>query len=477
MRHNCFLLVSTIILGFTVGLVRPALAVPVSTAFTFQGRLTDGGSPPTGTYDLQFKLFDALTGGAQVGSTIQLDNVSVTNGLFTVSLNFGAQFNSDALWLELGVHPGAQPVGNPYTILAPRQALTGAPYALGVRLPLSETVSTSSPAVSIANTGTGRAASFTSDNTGSSVTALRVDTNSTNAGVAALAGVNTGTGHAAIFQTGSSILNIDGDSINSNVSGFLNTMKLNDSSGDFISICAGGGNVGIGGGTAALPLTRLHVDGGSDVVLETNTSGFFLLGSSSGANIVMDNNEIMARNNGVASTLFLNHNGGEVHIGQGTGGSATGRLRVPVLQITGGSDFSENFDVAASGEASAEPGMVVCIDAQHPGKVTLCTKAYDRTVAGVISGAGGVRPGMLMGQSDTLADGSHPVALTGRVYVHCDVRQHAIEPGDLLTTSDKPGHAMKVMDHARAPGAIIGKAMTALPEGETGLVLVLVSLQ
>jgi hypothetical protein len=81
-----------------------------------------------------------------------------------------------------------------------------------------------------------------------------------------------------------------------------------------------------------------------------------------------------------------------------------------------------------------------------------------------------------MGQRGTLADGKHPVALTGRVYCLVDARRGAILPGDLITTSETPGHGMKVAEHTRAQGAIIGKAMTPLPDGK-GLVLVLVSLQ
>jgi len=69
-----------------------------------------------------------------------------------------------------------------------------------------------------------------------------------------------------------------------------------------------------------------------------------------------------------------------------------------------------------------------------------------------------------------------PIALSGRVWVRCDAAEKPIAPGDLLTTSATPGLAMRVGDYARAQGAIIGKAMTALPGGE-GLVLVLVSLQ
>jgi hypothetical protein len=83
---------------------------------------------------------------------------------------------------------------------------------------------------------------------------------------------------------------------------------------------------------------------------------------------------------------------------------------------------------------------------------------------------------MVMSQEGTLADGKHPVALTGRVYCWVDASQGAIEPGDLLTTSSTPGHAMKAADAAKAQGAIIGKAMTGLKEGK-GLVLVLVMPQ
>jgi len=83
---------------------------------------------------------------------------------------------------------------------------------------------------------------------------------------------------------------------------------------------------------------------------------------------------------------------------------------------------------------------------------------------------------VVMGQKGTLGDGQHLVAMTGRVYCYVDASQGAIEPGDLLTTSDTPGYAMKVQDHDAAQGAIIGKAMTGLKEGK-GLVFVLVSLQ
>lgn len=161
--------------------------------------------------------------------------------------------------------------------------------------------------------------------------------------------------------------------------------------------------------------------------------------------------------------------------------SDTGVTSVRVLQITGGADFAENFDVnaaptASSETAKVEAGMVVSIDPTSPGKLALSAQAYDRRVAGIISGAGGVNPGMTLRQEGTLANGKQPVALSGRVYCWVDASQGAVEPGDLLTTSATLGHAMKVMDAAKAQGAIIGKAMTSLKEGK-GLVLVLVTLQ
>jgi len=150
-----------------------------------------------------------------------------------------------------------------------------------------------------------------------------------------------------------------------------------------------------------------------------------------------------------------------------------GTTRTEILEITGGADIAEPFEVHA---ANAQPGMIVCIDPAHPGELTISDTAYDRKVAGIISGAGGVNPGMVMGQQGSVADGTNPVALTGRVYCNAETSNGFIQPGDLLTTSPTAGHAMKVTDYARAQGAIIGKAMTGLDK-EKGLILVLVSLQ
>jgi hypothetical protein len=125
--------------------------------------------------------------------------------------------------------------------------------------------------------------------------------------------------------------------------------------------------------------------------------------------------------------------------------------------------------------ADIPKGAVVVIDDEQPGRLKLSARAYDTRVAGIISGAGGVQPGITLSQQGVL-EGGQNVALSGRVYVQADATESPIKPGDLLTTSATPGHAMKVRDHAQAQGAILGKAMSHLDEGK-GLVLVLVTLQ
>jgi hypothetical protein len=156
--------------------------------------------------------------------------------------------------------------------------------------------------------------------------------------------------------------------------------------------------------------------------------------------------------------------------------SAGGDARVTTeeLLITGGSDISEQFTIV--GGVAPEAGMVVAIDLAGDGGLRLSRHAYDRSVAGVVSGAGELEPGLMMGQRGTLADGEVAVALAGRVYVWADADPVPIRPGDLLTTSDTPGHAMRVADPERAHGAILGKALTGLESGK-GLVLALVALQ
>ncbi|MBI5384977.1 MAG: hypothetical protein HZA90_09865 [Verrucomicrobia bacterium] len=145
---------------------------------------------------------------------------------------------------------------------------------------------------------------------------------------------------------------------------------------------------------------------------------------------------------------------------------------VTVLDIRGGSDVAEPFELS---QQNIPKGAVVVIDDENPGKLKLADRPYDTRVAGIVSGANGVRPGLTLRQEGVL-EGTEHIALTGRVYALADAGETPIKPGDLLTTSATPGHVMTASDRTQAYGAILGKAMTGLKEGR-GLVLVLVSLQ
>jgi len=105
-----------------------ARAAPVGTAFTYQGRLTEGGTPANSTYDFRFILYDADVGGSQRGPILTRDDIAVAGGLFTVLLDFGAVFDGNARFLEIAVRPGAS--GGTYTPLATRQELTPSPHAV-----------------------------------------------------------------------------------------------------------------------------------------------------------------------------------------------------------------------------------------------------------------------------------------------------------------------------------------------------------
>ncbi len=187
------------LLAFGIATRAGLAQTPVGSALTYQGELRQSGAPGAGPVDLRFRLYTAETNGSQVGPEVALNNAALTGGRFTASLDFGASaFGADARWLEIDVR---SPAGaGAFVTLTPRQPVTAAPYALGLRLPLVETVNSSSPALDIRNTGTGRAAYFQSSNPASNVTAVRVDTNSSNPGVTAIAGVNTGAGRAGFFQ-------------------------------------------------------------------------------------------------------------------------------------------------------------------------------------------------------------------------------------------------------------------------------------
>jgi len=120
-----------LLLALVIGLLLSATVSAQTTAFTYQGRLSDAGNPASASYDMQFKLFDTVEvgTGTQQGATVTNPTVPMTNGIFTVSLDFGVEvFDGSARYLEICLRPAGSP--DPYTVLAPRQPVTSTPYAI-----------------------------------------------------------------------------------------------------------------------------------------------------------------------------------------------------------------------------------------------------------------------------------------------------------------------------------------------------------
>ncbi len=138
--------------------------------------------------------------------------------------------------------------------------------------------------------------------------------------------------------------------------------------------------------------------------------------------------------------------------------------------ICPGADCAEIFETDRD---SIDPGTVMVVGEEE--RLLPCAAAYDSRVAGVVSGADGYRPGLILNGAQTNGN-RRAIALIGRVYCKADASWGSIEIGDLLTTSPTQGHAMRAQDAARSFGATLGKALRPLREGQ-GLIPVLVALQ
>src|ERR1017187_770507 len=125
MKKNTIAIIGAALCGFCTVLL-PAFAQ--GTAFTYQGRLNDATNPANGSYDLRVAVYNTLTAGTQQGNLLTNTATGVTNGLFTVPLDFGAGiFNGNARWLEIGVRTNGT---GTFTTLAPRQPVLPVPYSI-----------------------------------------------------------------------------------------------------------------------------------------------------------------------------------------------------------------------------------------------------------------------------------------------------------------------------------------------------------
>ena len=211
-----------------------------------------------------------------------------------------------------------------------------------------------------------------------------------------------------------------------------------------------GGNVGIGTTDAG---ARLQVEGGAYGITSRGTDVCVYT-----QNITVPYNRVFLATTEVAGDFY---------------GNVAFRNDVNVFGdvILTGADCAEEFEVAEAAEI--EPGTVVVLD--QDGALHQSHQAYDKRVAGVISGAGDYRPGLILDRRQS-QDYRVPVALVGKVYCKVDAQYAPIEVGDLLTTSSTPGHAMKADDPSKAFGSVIGKALRPLEAGQA-MIPILIALQ
>jgi hypothetical protein len=340
---------------------------PVGTNFNYQGQLKQGGMPVNGQVDLQFRLCDDDMAACVPGTLVALNNVQVVSGLFSATLDFGpGAFVDEERWLQVAVRSPAG--GGSFTTLDPRQRLTAVPYAAyavaGGSISLNRAYNHDGPGagrqinaangpVNIFGLGAGE---LTAAGGGLFVSGVEIGANVAmdsneimarsngapselfindeggdvfmirnglgNVGIGepepgaklhVRGGTETQPSGGGILVLGNTVLSnlsLDSNEIMARNNGAVATLALNPSGGNVNLIQAGDGNVGIGTTGAS---AKLHVNRGTDA--EPGSGGYLVLGAADGLNVALDNNEIMARDNGQTSTLYLNADGGDVVFG------------------------------------------------------------------------------------------------------------------------------------------------------------------
>jgi len=298
---------------------------------------------------------------------------------------------------------------------------------------------------------------------------------------------------------------VHGDSNQADVPAVSGSSDVSDGTRGDTRASARNGVVGGNESTDAAPAGQLGGNGVFGFTTNANASGVFGANNSTnpanapggsgvfGLTRAPGAAGVFGSNNGPTTGRGVQGNGPEAGVGgfseRGIGvlaqsgaialkavGPLAGRFEGNV-EVTGdislvNQDCAEDFTIAA--DAYLDPGTVVVL--KGDGELSESAMSYDKRVAGVISGAGGYKPGLILDNKQSADDHRVPVALMGKVYCKVDAQYGSIEVGDLLTTSATPGHAMKVQDPMQAFGAVIGKALRSLAKGKA-LVPILVALQ
>jgi hypothetical protein len=503
----------TLLVGVTL-IGAPALAegnapaALLGTGFTYQGQLQDtGGNPITSTCNFRFSLWDAVSGGNQIGANSNVNGAAVATGKFTLQVNNGNEFGNSAFsgnnarWLLVEVQCSGDPG---FTTLTPRQPLTPAPYAMYA------ITTGSAPWSGLSGIPAGFADGVDNDTTYSAGAGMSLSSgafslqggyrlpqtcssgqsaewNGSTWGCAAYA--TSGHNHWGTSWSGTGIgLTLSGGSTGLNATG--NSYGVyGDSPGYGVFGSSTSGGYGVFGFSSTGTAVRAH-GGGSGASfaalqayngnLDNGVAAYFE-NASGHPNTELDQN-------GSGRVLDL-QNGGDEY-GNGGGDFIAGYSQA--------SSFDMQFRITSSGQGRSDVGwttpaedyaeMLPAVEGLAPGdvlvigpdgKLILSTQAYQANVVGVYS----TQPGFVGGYPvDGPVTGTIPLAIVGVVPVKVSTENGPIHPGDLLTTSTIPGFAMKASTVTvngitfYPSGVLIGKALEGLDAGE-GLILVLVTLQ
>jgi hypothetical protein len=466
----------------------------LGTEFTFQGQIKQNGTGITGNADIRLTVYQEPAGGNPVTSPITLANVSVSNGIFTQTLDFGPMFEGFAKFVQIEVRFPAGS-GN-YTSLSPRQPLLAVPYAMGLVPGANVMGSDPIAMLSLLNFASDGVGSYSSSEgtglVGEGATGNGVEGYSHSAIATGVYGENNAGGHGTVGRVTAGGIGVLGDGGNSGGHAAVfarGPVELVDN----CDLVVNSGKASFGSVTRQM-LNLWDQSYGIGIQASTlynrvdGTGGFAWHQGGQHVDTAGDpgpggtrlmyldaNGRLMARNGIWAQGLGINPNPLAVT------GVSDGDIEFRVNNVgevfadgtfhAGGADFAELLPA----EDGLEPGDALVIG--RDGKLTRSTKTYQTSVVGVYS----TQPGVLGGSNDVSHEGKAPLAVVGVVPVKVTDENGPIAPGDLLTTSSIPGLAMKASeitmgDTTTYPsGSIIGKALSGLESGQGTIQVLLIA--
>ncbi len=493
-----------------------AVAAPLGTAFTYQGSLKDNGVPANGLHDFLFFLYAVENDGVPLGGESPHLSVPVTDGLFTLPLQFPFEaFTGEARWLEIFVRRAD---ATEYQLLSPRVALNPTPYAQALPGLYTQQNNTSPNVIgghienNIAENVVGAVISgggnpnWLNCGTGQPcVNQVTGDFGTVSGGFG-----NTGWDNSTVSGGGDNYagyFDVVGGGYRNNISGafsFVGGGNSNTVEGDFSSVPGGYYNDALGNGSFAAGTRAKANHHGSFVWADPTDDDFastapnqFAVRAAGGMRLVQGAStfastsaalqvenaaasgeaawfKLLDSNNPQAVQALVKPNTSNNNFLEGYHDGFGRKFHINNDgTYVAGSDFAEALPAAGTLD-QFEPGDVLVISVDQPGAVMKSRGAFDTAVIGVYS----TRPGILGADKDGMtevADDDIPVAIVGIVPVKVSAENGPIQPGDMLTTAAISGHAMFAGDDP-PQGSVVGKAMGVLTSG-TGVIKMLVMLQ